>query len=413
MALEYTAPPPPAPTPPFTITGTPYYIAMFNAAGDNVDDTNVFRNIAAGADTIEFKSPDRTETPFAFACNDVLNDSTFSGQLTYGAFRFNSGSTGFGMRLEIDSGTSGGIFLQSRVDTQVPEIDLFDYQHTKHAYLKNNNGLTIDGGSGVPLKWPLADGTANQVMKTDAAGNLGFYSPTFAGAGDMQNAKYITGIYPSLASGNNDLYTVPAGKRALISAGTNIYNNTGGAINCYRQIKVSGSYYRISATTSATANALTLVNSSIPIILEAGESIVINAASTGCTAHQLIIEFDNTSTYKSPKILSLANGDNTLYQVPANYMAFLPTPNTGAGVQLTPSLCVFNSSGGLRTYVLYNVKSGQAVSNTYKFAGGTAADLSIYQPITGSTFGDGDKIVLNTDAAGNQVAWCNIYEKPV
>ena len=142
MALEFEAAAA-APTPPFSITGTPYYIAMFNAAGNNVGDTNIKRNVGVAFDVIEFKSPNRTNTPWGFNCADTLNDSTFRGQLTYGTFLMDSGSAQFGTRFKLDSGTSGAISLETSIATQVPIIDLFDYQHTKHAYLKNDDGLKI------------------------------------------------------------------------------------------------------------------------------------------------------------------------------------------------------------------------------------------------------------------------------
>ena len=140
MALEFEAAAA-APTPPFSITGTPYYIAMFNAAGDNVGDTNIKRNVGVGFDVIEFKSPNRTKTPWGFSCADTLNDSTFRGQLSYGTFLMDSGSAQFGTRFKLDSGTSGAISLETSIFTQVPIIDLFDYQHTNHAYIKNDDGL--------------------------------------------------------------------------------------------------------------------------------------------------------------------------------------------------------------------------------------------------------------------------------
>src|SRR5438270_13421936 len=56
----------------------------------------------------------------------------------------------------------------------------------------------------------------------------------------------------ALASGNNDLYTAPAGKRALVRSGV-AYNSSGGAISFYHLLKSGGNYYQLSAPFSLAA----------------------------------------------------------------------------------------------------------------------------------------------------------------
>src|ERR1051325_6245700 len=55
-----------------------------------------------------------------------------------------------------------------------------------------------------------------------------------------------------LGNGQNDLYTVPTGKRASISY--TVTNESGGAINHTFQIKISGTYYTFVATASVINN---------------------------------------------------------------------------------------------------------------------------------------------------------------
>ena len=194
MALEFEAAAA-TPTPPFSITGTPYYIAMFNAAGDNVGDTNIKRNVGAGFDVIEFKSPNRTNTPWGFGCADTLNDSTFSGQLTYGTFLMDAGSAQFGTRFKLDSGTSGAISLETSIATQVPIIDLFDYQHTNHAYIKNDDGLKIVSTDGATVQF-LQETAADNVdisFGTDIV-DISAFNTTAAGTSmrcDVDTAYFV------------------------------------------------------------------------------------------------------------------------------------------------------------------------------------------------------------------------------
>jgi hypothetical protein len=54
MSLQFE-PAPATPTPPFEISGTPYYFAMFNADGNNVTDSQMFT--VAGGTLIAIKQP--------------------------------------------------------------------------------------------------------------------------------------------------------------------------------------------------------------------------------------------------------------------------------------------------------------------------------------------------------------------
>lgn len=173
------------------------------------------------------------------------------------------------------------------------------------------------------------------------------------------NSAKITPIpAAALASGENDLYLVPAGKRATI-AGV-ITNISGGAINITSQIKSGGTYYKITGLASLANNAQTVFVpfNTLPI-LEAGESFAILTSATGINFAGYVIIFNNTEALSSPKILALSNGANTLYTCPAGSACYV-TNVTGANALLR----CFNDSGGARTYTFNVVASGGSPSTT-------------------------------------------------
>lgn len=106
----------------------------------------------------------------------------------------------------------------------------------------------------------------------------------------ISNAKYISAFIGNSILGDNDMYTVPAGKLALISSFV-YYNTTGSSIIVKGQVNVSGTYYRLT-------NGITVSNASIntsyvmSIILNAGEILSFNSAAAGINGWANICEFD-------------------------------------------------------------------------------------------------------------------------
>lgn len=405
MALEFDAAAA-TPTPPFSISGTPYYFAMFNAAGNNVVNSNFFTT--AAKESAIMRAPNGSVCHFLVGKNNLDENS-------YSIFWEGGSNAAFGflddqyfMRIVEASGQSSVVAGVGKTDF-IPFLKLVDNVGIKTALIKNDNGLKIDGGSGVPLKWPLADGTANQVLKTDGAGILGFTTPTVL-TPLIYNSVPVSSFFSNCGSGNIDLYTVPSGKKLLVSYQLNFYNNTAGSLDIYLAIKVSGTYYKISNTSTIAAN--TSAGAQLPsvIVLNAGETIAVVTTGAGVNVALQLHEFSDTEKIKTERILSLASGDNTLYTVPANKKAIiLSTTNYITGNPGTIS--VSNYSGGTRTLKFYSVKSGNAISDSYKIAGNT----SISNNATGSgnvnqSLTDGDFLALNTNAASNQVAWVTLFE---
>ena len=121
--------------------------------------------------------------------------------------------------------------------------------------------------------------------------------------------------------------------------------------------------------------------------------------------------FDDSVTFFSAILLSLASGDNTVYTVPSSTTAAL-VDQTGALSGNTPAIYV-NTSGGSRTINWNMVPSGGSPGSTNQ----TTASSAIGTNGRGSlgfnapNLGAGDFVNINTDAnTATQIAWVNVME---
>lgn len=239
----------------------------------------------------------------------------------------------------------------------------------------------------------------------------------FAGLPQIGNitadTTYVPIVGVNLATGDRDLYTVPAGKKALIIANGRNYNPSAGTINSFSQIKVSGTYYRISGTTNNPSGTGSNAGIGQAIVLNAGESFSLNVATTsGLNYRGAAIEFDSAETrIATARILALASGDNLLFTVPAN--------KTALGITTSPVgfnglVQVLNASGGSLNYYVNQVPSGGSVGSTNQLYPATAvADISLGQFTIGESLATGEFISVNSSGAGaGQVAWMTYYLIP-
>lgn len=244
---------------------------------------------------------------------------------------------------------------------------------------------------------------------TQLAAELYYKIPTIFGM--LPNARGVQGIATALATGDTDLYTCPANKRALVAAVRGVGLNAAGTTTIFAELKSGGAYYRIgnNATNTTAQTSATLIIGGF-IILEAGESLAINVATnTGSSAFWSVVEFDSTSTVKSKKILGPATGDNTGYTVPALTSAVPLSTSVSGGV----GVAVFAAdSGGNRIWKNYQVKSGQAIGLAYQCVETQTVNASTANTRNvNGTMGPGDFWAINVDT-GNaaQIAWINIME---
>lgn len=241
-------------------------------------------------------------------------------------------------------------------------------------------------------------------MKQNAIGATGF---PFGVSG----AKFIKIFGSNISTGNTDLYTVPTGRKCLVGNVAVSYQESGGNIVVYMQIKVGGSYYRISANTTVSTGTQSLVGNSACMVLNAGESFAVNTATNnGLNFWMEAVEFDASNTsIVTGRVLALASGDNTIYTVPAGKTAF----RASLYQNLNGNNMVVNNSGGSLNYIWYLVPSGGSAGATNKIRPLTAIADKANTPVASTypSMSAGDFLVVNTSGGGaGQVAWVTMIE---
>lgn len=250
---------------------------------------------------------------------------------------------------------------------------------------------------------------ANQINSSIAALNTvgnGLFGPVA-----LNNGVFIRIAGSNLATGDNDLYTVPANKR-LVLGNMNGVNTSAGNITFFAEVKSGSTYYRLSAGTTIATTASNAAFCSIA--LEAGDILAVNVATTsGLNVNVMGMLMDSSVSLKTYRLLGLATGNNTLYTVPANKSAMILPNQTGVpfspGSGVAP--CVADS-GGTRTFTFYSFATGGSAASASQVTAGNAVSASgrtnVSIPLT---LAAGDSIVVGVDTgAASQVAWVNVVE---
>lgn len=216
----------------------------------------------------------------------------------------------------------------------------------------------------------------------------------------------------NIGSGNVDLYTVPAGKRAIVSL--TVFNSTVSSINVTPKAKLSGS---ATYTALTAGQAVTTLNSNtLPtrIVLEAGDILAVTTQSAGINAFGTVLLFDNTSCLLSPRLLTLTSGDNTLYTCPANTKAyFIGCPAWIYGSANNPLMTIINNSGSTQSYKVNIVPSGSSPGATNQaLAANSLINTDSVAPQIVAALTAGDKISINTTGTGTQLVYCVVVELP-
>lgn len=231
----------------------------------------------------------------------------------------------------------------------------------------------------------------------------------------LPGLKFPSGFVSNAGSGNVDIYTCPTGKRAIITY-IYAYNTAGTTTTMYPVIYVSGTYYRIGGSANvATLSNGQVLNLSAPtsswIILEAGEKIGVNTTQAGLNLYANVMEFDNTAPLKTSKVVSMGNGNNTIYTCPAGKKALILDQWVGINLSMK-KLYYFNNSGLSNAITWYAVPSGGSTGSTNQLATETVnnATLSVRQG-GGWMLNAGDFLVCNTPTGtATQTGWINVWE---
>ena len=230
----------------------------------------------------------------------------------------------------------------------------------------------------------------------------------------LKNAKFVRVFGAGLNTGNNDLYTCPASRKAvLLNTSTRCHNASAGLLGHKIAIKSSGTYYPISTWGNLSVGQYTITSPAHTFCMEAGEGLsVITDANNGYTAGFVVVEFDDDAPIRTVRVNSLANGDNTIYTCPADKTA---TGASTAWRETAPTIGVSNYSGASRNYVFYTVPTGLAAdATTQTYASTVISNVSASNFNCSTNLEEGDSIVLNTsDGTAGQFAWITVVELDV
>lgn len=210
------------------------------------------------------------------------------------------------------------------------------------------------------------------------------------------------------ASGDVDLVTAANGKRLEVES-LEIYNDSGSAVSWYGELKTGGVYYQIGAATSTNPN----VNSPITIgfVLDPGETFAIHVGTASVlNIFGIFVEYDSTVGLRTAKLTSFINGDNVLYQCPANLHAVPLNPT--APWSTFSNYGYFNGSASTIAVNSFFVPNGQTSGATTRFRAQASIAPGVgLGPNTLFSMTAGDKIVVNTDHTDTgQIAYITILE---
>jgi hypothetical protein len=279
------------------------------------------------------------------------------------------------------------------------------------------NGPPTIPSPGVPA---LGLDTTNNVLYV--AGKTGWTSIQGGGGGGSTPALSFGGInlpvsnvlYPKaysvsmVASGNVDLYTVPANRLALAQDVilTNPAGNTG-SITCLAAVKVSGVYHTFDFISNALAvGSYGRSQGMAPFLLHAGETFAVNTDRAGGSVWASIIEFDATANINDARLFTLASGNNTVFTVPAGKtVQFIGFPSALNLVQ-SGWVWYWNATLAIRTVSVNVVPSGGSPAVANQISTGSIPDKQMVQQQFYGGLGPGDFVNVTTDsAAATQTAW--------
>lgn len=334
----------------------------------------------------------------------VLDTSTTTGAGTYTLAGAIPGYQSVGAVLaDGDTGYFAAIGVDTNGNRNGDGWEEFYGTYTASGTTLARTSVLKSSNSNNAVSWPAG---TRRIVLLDLPSKSKGLNAVIAGI-TLPNAKFVRIQGVNLNTGDNDLYTVPAGKRAFIGVTGQIYNNSAGSITWYWEIKVSGTYYRLSSSlTTATGDGIT---ATAGIVLEPGETFAVNVATTnGLNALLQAIEFDSIAPLFSPKLLTLASGDQTLYTCPTGKTA-IGLGNTGPAVGGSTISVVADGTG--QSVKVHLVPSGNSVGNTYKIVPTTSIAANVRQAFTFvPALGAGDFININVSAGAPPLAYTTVAE---
>jgi hypothetical protein len=221
----------------------------------------------------------------------------------------------------------------------------------------------------------------------------------------LSNVTYPKAYAINLGTGNTDLYTVPANRKAIL---VDIAFTSSVAAVIDAEVKISGVYHSFDFVCRTGCNsAIGSENSVSPFLFGAGETLAVNSTLSGPSVWPYVIEFDSTAVIFDSRLFALGAGNNTLFTAPTGKTTMVMGFPANFQVSTQLGHCYYyNESGGSRTVQINIVPSAgspaanNAVFNSSVLNGQTA------QPLVMGGLAPGDFVNVNVDAnTASQMAY--------
>ncbi len=222
------------------------------------------------------------------------------------------------------------------------------------------------------------------------------------------NLKFPSAYGINLAGGDTDLYTVPAGRNALLF--DVIFTDPTTAVSAFAEVKSAGVYHIFDFINLGSTGLSGQSNSVVPFLLHAGESFSVNTNNTGISVWPYIMEFDASAPIFDARLFSLNAGSNTLFTVPAGKTITFLNFGSNFNLPLIGQVYYFNKSGATRTVQINAIPNAGSASTANAVFNTTVSNNSIASsPNVPHLYGGlnpGDFINVNSDAStATQTAW--------
>jgi hypothetical protein len=231
----------------------------------------------------------------------------------------------------------------------------------------SNSVTQLPTAGSVRVQYPLLSSQETNPL-------LSLPSPVFV----LPNLSQPRTLFSGLSAAQNDVYTVPAGRRLALNGyvATQTSGSTGTVIPT---VKIGGLYYPLQAplTPGGVSNA-----SVLNVILEAGMVLGFTTTTTTVNVSLSAFEFDaqgsNIRTIFTP---GTAAGTPTMYTVAAGQTAAI------LGTNVTPfqsygGTIFFQSDQASNVLTLYQFPTGQSADTAHKVAQAAAAGLNTRTTLT-------------------------------
>lgn len=231
------------------------------------------------------------------------------------------------------------------------------------------------------------------------------------GAVNINYPTFPSIFQSTIGSGNVDIFTCPAGKRAAIYSVV-AFNTAGTSTTWSMALKVGATYYRMSINSTTGTLAATSVIASPSIILEPGETFSIVTTQAGLNVWSRVLLFDVNNGLKTVKLIGPTTGNNTVYTVPAGKTAFLLGRNLDINENAGAGGAVMASSGAVGTTLDWKlVPSAGSPGTSNSFITSSIAANSINAAGSPKSMNSGDfmSVAVGTGDAA-QVVWVNVME---